>query len=220
MRTIAESVTEIVSRSPYLEEALLQDLINLSSLARKIQPEIEKSTDKQVQNGAIVMALKRLVPTLENNVSSALPDIINKLGEIIVRSNLCDFTYKNSDSLMEGRIKLLHLINENKDSFFALSQGVYETNFVISNSYKAQAEEIFANEKLISIENDLSAVTLKLPPENVNVPGLYYFILKQIAWEGIPIIEIVSTTNEFTVIIADDYVDKIFSILKKLKINS
>lgn len=217
MKTISECVAEIITNSPFLEEALAQDIINLSSLSRKLQPKIEEKLKKKVQTGAVVMALKRLSPTLSPTLGNQIPDIIKGLGEIIVRSNLCDFTYKNSRSLMDKNTKLMSLIDRNQDSFFALSQGVYETMFIVSESYVPEVEGIFAGEDLLLKTTDLSAVTIKLPKENINISGVYYYILKQIAWEGIAIKEIVSTTNEFTLIIDDQYIDQTFSILKNLE---
>jgi FixJ family two-component response regulator len=44
---------------------LAEGLINISSLARKIKPEIEDFLQKPVQNGAVVMALKRYTPRVD-----------------------------------------------------------------------------------------------------------------------------------------------------------
>jgi hypothetical protein len=41
--------------------------------------------------------------------------------------------------------------------------------------------------------------------------------LKHLAWEGLNIVEIVSTANEFTVIFNQDDVDKAFKVLMQLK---
>lgn len=60
MITIPEVVAELVSKKPFLEEGLSRGLINLSALARELQPQIEKRLYKNVQTGAIVMALKRI----------------------------------------------------------------------------------------------------------------------------------------------------------------
>lgn len=217
MKTISECVTEIVTNSPFLEEALAQDIINLSSLSRKLQPQIEEKLKKKVQTGAVVMALKRLSPSLSPTLGNQIPEVIRRLGEIIVRSNLVDFTYKNSRSLMPKNQELMTLINKNQDSFFALSQGVYETMFIVSESYVEEVERIFEGEDLLLKTTNLSAVTIKLPEENIEISGVYYYILKHIAWEGIAIKEIVSTTNEFTLIIYDKYIDQTFSILKNLE---
>ena len=61
-------VEEIIKKSPFLEEALAEGIINLSSLSRQIKPEIDEELHKDVQIGAIVMALKRLSPKFDPNL--------------------------------------------------------------------------------------------------------------------------------------------------------
>ena len=75
------------------------------------------------------------------------------------------------------------------------------------------------NENQLASTEKLSCITLYLPDENTEIAGYYYFILKKIAWEGINIIEILSTTNEFSIILDEKDVDKAFSILKEPAIN-
>jgi len=41
MSSISKITEDIVNRSPFLREAMTENLINISSLARKIKPEIE-----------------------------------------------------------------------------------------------------------------------------------------------------------------------------------
>ena len=54
MITIAEIAEEIIRKSPFLEEALADGLINVSSLARMIKPDIEKKLQKPIKEGAII----------------------------------------------------------------------------------------------------------------------------------------------------------------------
>ena len=47
MVTVAEGVKRIIERSRYLQEALEKELINISSLARYIKPELEEMLIKK-----------------------------------------------------------------------------------------------------------------------------------------------------------------------------
>ena len=58
MRTIAATVTEYIRTKPYLSSAFSDKIINLTSLARKIHPDIELLMRKPVNQGAIIMSLK------------------------------------------------------------------------------------------------------------------------------------------------------------------
>ena len=91
--TVSDSVSEIVSRKPFLEEALASGLINLSSLARDIYPEVSKRMEKEVKHGAIVMALKRLKPAVNYQINERIKLVVDLMGDITVRSNLADYTF-------------------------------------------------------------------------------------------------------------------------------
>ncbi len=209
-------VEEIIKKSPFLEEALAEGIINLSSLSRQIKPEIDEELKKDVQIGAIVMALKRLSPKFDPNLKIRVKKVINKLGDITVRSKITYYTFKNSDSLIEKQAELLRKLQGKKDIFFAFSQGVYETSIILSDSEHNDVDVIFKNEAIVQESKGLSSITIKLPSENSDVSGIYYFILKKIAWEGINILDIISTMHEFTIIVNDESIDRAFTILKNL----
>lgn len=209
-------VEEIIKKSPFLEEALAEGIINLSSLSRQIKPEIDEELNKDVQIGAIVMALKRLSPKFDPNLKIKVKKVINKLGDITVRSKITYFTFANSDTIIDKQTELLNKLKRKKDTFFAFSQGVYETSIILSDSVNNDVDNIFKSETLVQETNGLSSITIKLPSENADVSGIYYFILKKIAWEGINISDLISTMHEFTIIVDDESVDRAFSILKNL----
>lgn len=216
MITIAEVVESLIKKKPFIEGALYEGLINLSSLARQIRPEIEAKLKKPVKEGAVVMALKRLAPTLDVKMNLRIKRALNDFGDIIVRSNLADFTFKNSESLIEKQSLLLNAIIGKREIFHTISKGVFETTVVVSDSLKEDVNHIFIHEELLNHSSNLSSITIKLPKENLTIPGLYYFIFKKIAWEGINILEVISTSNEFTIILNDRDIDRAFSVLKNI----
>ena len=78
-------------------------------------------------------------------------------------------------------------------------------------------ESCFSSETCIHKETELSSISVKLPIENVSVPGIYYFVFQRLSWEGINIYEVISTSNEFTILVNEEQVDKAFRIIKDLK---
>ncbi|PJA10004.1 MAG: aspartate kinase [Flavobacteriales bacterium CG_4_10_14_0_2_um_filter_32_8] len=209
-------VEEIIKKSPFLEEALAEGIINLSSLSRQIKAEIDEQLHKDVQIGAIVMALKRLSPKFDPNLKLRVKRVISKLGDITVRSKITYYTFENSETIIEKQAELLRRLKGKKDTFFAFSQGVYETTIILSDSEHNDIDNLFKQETSVQETSGLSSITIKLPSENSDVSGIYYFILKKIAWEGINILDLISTTHEFTIIVNDESVDRAFSILKNL----
>lgn len=217
MITVAQAVESVIQVKPFLVESLSEGIVNVSCLARKIQPQIEALTMRKVKQGAIVMSINRFVPQLDVSLNRNLKRLIESLGDIIVRSDLTDYTFKNSGTLVNGHSKILKAVSEHPDVFYTFVRGVFESNLVVSSSYTQLVDTHFANEECLFKGSNLSAITIKLPTSNATVSGFYYYILKAIAWEGINIREVISTTNEFSIVINDDDVDRAFAVLKQLK---
>ena len=216
MLTIADSVEKIINDSPYLEEALRSGLINLSSLARHIQTEVEGRTKKTVKTGAIIMALKRLSSSIKKK-NTQLTELFSNLGDMTVRSNLVEYTFANSDSLIDKQRHLYHSLQDSKEIFFNVSTGVYETTVIISKRAEKELQKVFKDEKLTSRFDNLSSITIMLPPDNVTIPGIYYTILKFLAWRNINLIEAFSTANEMTLFFTEENIEKAFAVLKGIK---
>ena len=217
MKTISSVVEQYIKSKPFLLSSLSQGIINLTSLARIMMPELEAHLGKDVKQGAVVMSLKRLSEELDLKINYKISKVLKNIGEITVRSSLTDFTYVISDTLLDNQAKLISEINKQQDIFYTSSRGVNETNIVISASVELLIESIFKNEKLTHKIENLSSITVKLPQENISTPGVYYYIFQRLAWEGIIIHEVISTTNEFTIIVSDDQIDVAFKVIKDLK---
>ncbi len=112
--------------------------------------------------------------------------------------------------------KLLDQIKLRQNYFITFTQGVYKTTVIVSSNLEDKILEIFEGEKVISKFNNLSSITIQLPEGAALVPGIYSFILRALAWEGINLIEVVSTFNEFTIIVQNKNINRAFSILKQL----
>ena len=216
MRTISSAVEDYIKSKPFLISALSQGIINLTSLSRIIKSEIELSLKKEARYGAIVMALKRLSSELEFRTTFKIVKIIKDIGDITVRSSLVDYNFKVSETLLSNQAKLLSKV-DNNDDFYTSSRGVNECNIVVSGNLISLVEDVLKDEVLLSKQTNLSSISIKLPAENVSIPGVYYFVFQRLSWEGINIYEVISTSNEFTILVNEDQVDKAFKVIKNLK---
>ena len=218
MKTIASQVSEYVKTKPYLSTALSQGIINLTSLAREIQPDIENVLRKPARTGAIVMALKRISDNEEFLSTHKIVSVLRNLGDITVRSSLTDYCFKLTETLLLAQAQFLTDIKDKNDIFFTSSRGVGESNIIVSSNLAPLIEGLFKNEICIDKIDNLSAITVKLPIDNVKIPGIYYFIFQRLSWEGVNINQVISTSNEFTILIDEDYVNVAFEVIKNLKL--
>lgn len=215
MITAREVVEKIIADSPFVEEVIARGLLNLSAYAREIRPIVEARLSKPVTEGSVVMALKRLQPEAAARQQNAA-GLLRQISDITVRSGLVESTFLNSSTLIECESKLLSEISRNPDQVVAISQGIRETTLLTQQSVDALVGKIFRNERLLLRLDGVSSITVKLPPENVDQPGIYYLVLKALAWNDINLTEIISTANEMTIVVADTYVERAFSVLKQI----
>ena len=97
--------------------------------------------------------------------------------------------------------------------FLTFTQGLFETTIITSTPLVPAVEKAFAAEQRIARLDDLAAVVIRLPADSVHQPGVHYSLLKQLAWHGLNVVEVVSTYTELTVVFARQDVDRAFSVL-------
>jgi len=198
MITVPEASKIIIERSRYLSEALSKDLINLSSLARYIKPEIEDMLMKKVSNGALIMALKRIKKDQKPKVSHVKFFKIPPQLKAVTELTLYRFSNKKYFDAQ---------IFTQTESF--ISSTKEETVIVISSNN--------TNLKGFNSRIDnVGAIIISLPDGSENIPGVHYFFLKSIAWEGINIIETFSNSKKYILIFYIHDLHRAFRVITSL----
>jgi aspartokinase len=214
MITISQSVEELLNHSPFLAEVIGEGLANNAEISRKIKPQIEARLLEKVSETAIAMAIHRLSKKLKRPAYGKT--FLKQMHDITVRSNLVEFIFTNSNDLPKIWQAILQKVEKKEDTFLNFSRGLQETIVVVNAELKKEVQVLLKKEKNLQIHTGLSAITLKLPKQSLRVPGVYYPILKALAWEGISFEEVMSVGTELSILFNDKDIDKAFSILKRL----
>ena len=217
MLTVPEAAEKIINRSRYLSEAISKGIINLSALARYMKPELEEMLAKKISDPAIFMALNRLATGMKPK--HVFKNIFKTPPDMIVRSNLIEITLTHSESLIEKYPMLLKMSNTKDKYFFTITEGVFETTIIASKDLHKAIRKVLKDEVIVAEFKNLSSITIRLPKDAILTPGVFYFFLKSLAWEGVNIIEVVSAYLEFTLILTDKETNRAFSILQSLFVN-
>ena len=86
MLSISTKVERIVTESPFLSEGLRRGLINLSELARQLQPQLQNDLWKPVGQAAVVMALRRVAGRLPDKDAQELV-LAQQSGQLTLTQN-------------------------------------------------------------------------------------------------------------------------------------
>lgn len=211
MISIAQKVEDAVNESPYLREAISQGIINLSALARQLQPNIQKELLKPATSEAIFMALQRYQKSIKPYYTVNPAEYLANMG---LKSDLFELTVKNSPSLLENLATFAKSSAQNQANLFVFTQGLYETTIITSNSLRPKLTELLKNEQISHTIPDLVGITLQRTHGQIETTGVLQYPLRVLAWKEISVIEIVTTMNDIMIIVRDFEVDRAVSSIR------
>jgi len=96
MISLPQAVHRLIDHSPFIKEALSAGLINNTSLARHLKEDVAKLIKKEATISAIRSAIDRMPIDTIYQLDKSLSVFMKQLGDINVRSELVDYTYRNS----------------------------------------------------------------------------------------------------------------------------
>ena len=210
MYTVIDAVREIIKVKPMIEETLKLDILNLAKYAKIIQAEVEEITMKQVQVGAITIALSRLKTQIQ--VSFTQKFYIN---DIILKYPLTELTYIQNDDHYEKIAKVYKNFSDKQNHFLNIISGNTETGIFVNSKYKDDVIRAFEPYQPIQTLGKLAGVSLKFDEEYFEGCGLIYSVVKAMTWEKIQIIELISTYTEITLVIHQADSQKVFDVMSK-----
>ncbi len=197
MRTITQAVREIVSSSDVAQEALTSQILNLSAYAKRIQPEVEKLTWKEVKPGTIAVALFRLQEEFTTQPKLRPMVLIENLS---IQTDLVDVSFEKTEQLL-AKIPSLHAtLVHTPRTVFVETVGMHEVTFIASKSLK---EGILAHLGLPtkSSYEGLVGISLGFDSQYLSVPNTIYTLISSVASKRINIVEIVSTYTELMIVV-------------------
>ena len=215
MVTVSHIVKKIVSGQPFVEEGLASGIISIGNLAEQIQPKIEKELDKKIKLPAIVMALRRYSDEISEHRKK-----ISKFeykGEILMKTNLCDFTIVKTPALLTKLKVIQNLVNFERGDTLNVIIGNNEVSIVINERYIDRLIKFLSGEKILNKEHGLVALALIFTSDDfIHTPGVVFNTVRKLAWENINIYEIVSTMTELTFILSKNDSMKAYNVLQEI----
>lgn len=215
MVTVSHVVTRVLEDMPFLEEALIRDIINYAYLAEMIKPQVEQEMRKQVKRAAIVMAIRRFRETLKSGSVEALR-VDFKESDITVRSGIFEITVVKDRNTIEHMQRLYDMVDVQKGDLLTITQGLYEITILSNSKYKPEVQKLFAKDQTLRVIDGLSSLMVKVSIEAADAVGLLYMLVKALSWNNINIVEVVSTLTEEIFIIKEDDTAAAFNAIKGL----
>ena len=215
MVTISHLVKKIVSEQPFVEEAMGIGIISFGNLAEEIMPKIEQEISKKVKHAAVVMALRRYSEQVSEHRKKTSG--FNFIGEILIKTHICDLTVIKSPSLLVKLKTIYNLVNFERGGTLNVILGNNEVSIITNEKYMQKLIKFLFGEKILNKEQGLVALTIIFSSDDfLYTPGVIFNATRKLAWENINIYEIVSTMTELTFILNKKDSMKAYSALQEI----
>jgi aspartokinase len=215
MANVAQLVSQMVQRRPFLEEALVSGIVNYAYLADTLKPAIEKELRKEVKRYAIVMALRRLTDDLKESFV-AQAGLSLKGASITITSGIFEITVLKGTKSIGMLSDLYSMVNMQKGDFLTITQGTSEITILSNSKYRERIERLFSKDQIVKITDGLSSLTVRIPVDAADSVGLLYALTKALSWDNVNIVEFVSTLTEEILFIHEDDTSEAFNAIKRL----
>lgn len=214
MVTVSHLTKKLLEDKPFLLEGLGKGIISHGNLAEELKPKIEKELGKKVKEPAIVMALRRYAAELEQKKFAGKK--FNFSGEIMMKTNICDFNLIKTPSLLEKIKSLYNVVDLERGDFLNIIIGGNEVSIVINEKHKDKIQKSLKGEKMLNQEKGLVSLTIIFSKDFIHTPGIVFQLVRKLAWENMNIFEIISTQTELTFIISKKDSMKAYEVLQEL----
>ncbi|MFH1409559.1 MAG: hypothetical protein ABIH34_06625 [Nanoarchaeota archaeon] len=213
MPTVSHIVKKYVADKPFLHEAMSRGIVSYGNLAEDIHAEVEKEMGKKVMHGAVVMALRRHA---EEIVSSQKKSSFNFSSEIVMKTQVCAVAFQKTTSLLKSLEKLTTSIDIARGDILYAIYGSEEVSIVTNEKHLGMLKKMLDHEEMINEERNLVSLSLRFNEKFLHTPNVIFRVLRELAWENVNIIEIVSTFTELTLILNHAHAMKAYESLQRL----
>lgn len=194
---IQKIVNEIINDNHLFEFGLQNRIFNLTQLSRLLKPLVSQRLGRTVEISAIKMSLSRLQTKINLNT------VPNKLrvDDISIKNDLISITYyKTKDNQFNISRFQDYCIQNNH--FFIRSDSLKEIGICFNICVLDDLNK-YIFEKPKHIEKDIAALIVGLPPEYINLKGVFQYFVQKLTLQNINIIEIASTYQELIFFLKD-----------------
>ena len=209
-------IEELITTNSLLNWGFHRGVLNLSQVARLIQPQVCARAKKQVQASAITMALSRLQ---QDKAPPSKRKLLNiELDNIAVNTGLCAANFPNTSDSHRGINSLYNKIYK-KGGFITITHGVQEIRLILERTeIPALKDVVKVNPN--NVHASLSSVAVSFKKNYLETPGFFFSIFQELYFQNINVIEIASTLNELIIYVDDSEVRTTFDTLYHRFINS
>ena len=205
---VFEAVGEIVAGLHSIDFALEHDLVNLSALARFIQPMVADKVGFDVGQDAIVIALRK-VASEQSFPGSAVFDFL-KGGKLVLRTGLSALYFRRSEELYRKLIDFQQNIDWSAGEKMYILQRSEELSVVVISRHADEVVSFSSPVELLARRDNLAMLTVSPSTGGLEAFGVVEFLARQFTDCGVSIVEVFSSLTKISFIFPEEKASEVY----------
>ena len=198
MVTVSAIVKKLVNEKPLLQEGMRQGIISFAALAERIKPQVEQQLGKDVNDAAVIMALRRHSEDLAGGEVKRIRFAPH--AQLTLKTNLVYFSVKRSPELFRKLEKLYASFDYESGDTFNVIHGNYEVSIITDDKHEKKIAQAIGSGEIITEAKNLVSISMALEKDFPYTPGVLFAVTRKLYWDNINIFELVTAATELTFI--------------------
>lgn len=210
MPNITKLTENYILEHPSIKDCLKNDLVNFSSLSRKIAEELDLNLKRNFD--AILIACRRFQRKLkkEETFESKILKILKK-SKVEIKNKIIAIVLEK-DIYFENLINLEKEIKKRKE-IFRVIEGASGVTVITTEDFIDLIKKYFKN-KIVLENQNLAEIIIKSPEEIETTPGAYAYLASLFGENNINIVESLSCFTDTIFLIKEEDVGKAIGLLR------
>lgn len=210
MPSVTKLTENYILEHPSIKDCLKNDLVNFSSLSRRIADELGLNPGKNFD--AILIACRRLRPKLRKG------EVFERKILRILKQSKVEVKNKIVSVALERDIYFENLINLEKEArkrreIFRVIEGASAITVITTEDFTDMIKKYFRN-KVVLENRNLAEIIIKSPMEIETTPGTYAYLASLFGENNINIVESLSCFTDTIFLIKEEDVGKAIGLLR------
>jgi len=209
-KSIAELTRDYIDAHPSIRDCISKDLVNYSSLARKIMTELGLTHEEAILAACRRYAMKLSKSDFEGQIISLFRD-----STLELKTRICIVISKNDWVVLKNLEEVVRKILTEK-SVCQVIESSSAITVMSEDRHLAMIQKAIGEEYILRVRKDLAEITVKSPSRIEDIPGSFAFISSILAENGINLVEAVSCYTDTIFVVEKDVVMRAFEILSRI----
>ncbi len=209
--SISSAVRDEINFDLSIQDALARDYVNISALARMLQPRIEERLGRKVNRESVVTSLKRL----RGAYSPASQEIRQVVAESVVnvRTHVSKISVEKTKKVLQT---VSEMLSSHQENFLQVSESLSAITLIFDQRLHRKVKEELKHAEFLEEGDDYAAIIVQSPPAIITTPGCIISFYNQLARRHVNIEDTVSCHTDTIIVVRMKDVGRAFDALTDL----